>query len=200
LTVMPKAARSRAPVRLMLESHQLKQVQGLLIGTMPYRLTDAASWLAAMPAGELAQFMTALDTPADEADRLKRRGLYVDVGRDARICEPSEISETEVLGQLARAGQAASAAGQVLEPETQAWLAEPAPEMVELGRAAGSALTEAGYARSPEAATSIVLNGVSKLRHRLAARETEGGARWPTDYARAGQGGGGGRAGLLGTA
>ena len=118
LTVMPKVVRVRAPVSRMLKWHQLKQVQGLLIARMPYRLPEVGSWLGAMPAGELAQFMTALDAPADEADRLRRRGLYMDAGRGGRIWEPSEITEAEVLRQLARAGEATSAAGQLLEPET----------------------------------------------------------------------------------
>jgi len=174
LTVMPKAVRARAPVGRMLEWHQLKQVQGLLIARMPYRLPEVASWLAATPAGELAQFMAALDASADEADRVKRRGLYVDVGRGGRVSEPSEITETEVLGQLALAGQATSAAGQLLEPETLDWLANPVAEAVELSRAAVSALTEARYARTPEAATNIMLIGVGKLRDRLAAKEAEG--------------------------
>jgi AbiV family abortive infection protein len=104
LTVMPEAVRARAPVGRMLGWHQLKQVQGLVIARVPYSLPDVAPWLAAMPAGELAQFLTTLDVLADEADRLKRRGFYVDVGRGGRIREPSEITETEVLSQLARAG------------------------------------------------------------------------------------------------
>ena len=174
LTVMPRALRARAPVGRMLEWHQLKQVHGLFIASMPFRLPEMAPWLAALPAGELAQVLTALDLPVDEADRLKRRGLYADVGRGGLIREPSEITEDEVLSQLTRAGQAASAAGQLLEPETQAWLVNPTVEAVEFSRAAVSALTEARYARTPEDATNVVLSAVSKFRDRMAAREAEG--------------------------
>ncbi len=171
LTVMPETLRAQAPVGPMLEWHQLKQAKGLLIAAMPYSLSEFASRLAVMPAGDLAQLLSALDAPADEADRLKRRGLYVDVDRGARIREPSEISEAEVLSQLARAGQAASAAGQLLEPETQAWLANPVAEAVELSVAAVSALTEASHARTPEAAANVILNVVCKLRVRMAAKD-----------------------------
>ena len=174
LTVMPEAVRARAPVGRMLEWHQLKQVQGLLIAAAPCRIPEIAPWLAAMPADELAQVLSSLDAPADEADRLKRRGLYVDVGRGGRIREPSEITEADVLSQLARAGRASSAAGQLLEPELQAWLASGPAETVELSRAAVSALTEAGYARNPVAAADVVLNAISKLRNRIAADDTEG--------------------------
>jgi hypothetical protein len=101
----------------------------------------------------------------------KRRGLYVDVGRGGRIREPSEITETEVLSQLARAGQAASTACQLLEPELQARLVNPPTEGVELSRAAGHALTEVGHARAPEAATNVMLNAISKLQARMTANE-----------------------------
>ena len=169
LTMMPEALRARAPVGRMLEWHQLKQGQGLFIATVPCRVPDIARTLVAMPAGELARFLTALNaSSADEADRLKRRGLYVDVGQGGRIREPSEITEADVLSELARAGQATSAAGQLLEPETEARLVNPPAEGVELSRAMVSALTEARYGRTPEAAADILLDMVGKLRHRVA--------------------------------
>jgi AbiV family abortive infection protein len=171
LTVMPEALRARAPVGRMLEWHQLKQVQGLFIARVPYRMPEVAPWLAALPAGELAQVLSGLDAPADEADRLKRRGLYVDVGRGGAIREPTEITEAEVLSQLARAQQAASGAGQLLEPELQARLVNPPAEAVELSRAAVSALAEASCARNPEAATNVMINTISKLRDRLQAKD-----------------------------
>ena len=94
LTMMPEALRVRAPVGRMLEWHQLKQASGLFIATVPCRVPDIALRLVAMPAGALAQFLSAMDaSSADEADRLKRRGLYVDVGPGGRIREPSEITE-----------------------------------------------------------------------------------------------------------
>jgi len=174
LTVMPEAVRARAPVGRLLEWHQLKQVVGLLIGRWPYRLPELAPRLAAMPAGELTQVLGTLDAPADEADRLKRRGLYVDVDRGGRIRAPWEITEADVLSQLALAGQAASAAGQLLEPELQARLVNPPAETVELSRAAVSALTETRYARTPEAAAHVVLNSVCKLRDHMTATAAEG--------------------------
>jgi AbiV family abortive infection protein len=174
LTVLPETLRAQAPVGRMLEWHQLKQVQGLFIARAPYRMPEVAPWLAALPAGELARVLSSLDTPADEADRLKRRGLYVDVGRGGAIREPSEITEAEVLSQLARAGQAASAAGHLLKPETQALMVNPPPKTVELSRALVSALAEARYGRTPEAAADVMLNAVGKLRARMAANDAEG--------------------------
>ncbi len=179
LTMMPEDVRARAPAGRMLEWHQLKQAQGLLLGGVSYRVPGFAPKIAVMPADELARVLSTLKARADEADRLKRRGLYVDVGRGGRIREPSEITETEVLSQLARAGQAASTAGQLLEPELQAWLANPPPEGVELSRAAVSALTEAGRARTPEAATNVMLNTISEFRARVTANEALTGLASP---------------------
>jgi len=174
LTVMPEAVRSRAPVGRMLEWHQLKQVQGLIIARVPHRVPEVPSWFAAMPADELALFLSALDVLADDVDRLKRRGLYVDVGRGGRIREPLELTEGQVLAQLGQAERAASAVGQLLQPELQAWLADPPAEAVEFSRAVVRALTDARHAaRTPDAAVKVVLNAVSMLRNRMAAEDTE---------------------------
>jgi len=174
LTVMPETLRARAPVGAMLEWHKLKQVQGLLMAGVSYRLPAFFPKLAVMPVGELAQILTDLDAPADEADRLKRRGLYVDIGRGGRIREPSEITEPEVVSQLARARQASATADQLLEPELHALMVNPPVEAVELARAEVSALTEARYARAPAAATNVVLNAVGKFRGGMAASEAQG--------------------------
>jgi len=175
LTMMPEDLRARAPVGRMLEWHQLKQAAGLFIAVVPCRVQEIGPRLVAMSPGELAQFLTVLTNlraPADEADYLKRRGLYVDVGRGGRIREPAEITETEVINQLAQAAQATSAAGQLLEPETQALLVDPVAEMVELSRAAVSALTEASRARTPEAAADVLLKMVSNLRAQMVLTRT----------------------------
>jgi AbiV family abortive infection protein len=172
LTMMPEDLRARAPVARMLEWHQLKQAAGLFIAAVPCRVQEIGPRLVAMAPGELAQFLTVLTdlrASADEADSLKRRGLYVDVVRGGRIREPAEITEAEVINQLAQAAQATSAAGQLLEPETQALLVDPVAEMVELSRAAVSALAEASHARAPEAAADVVLKMVSNLRAQMGA-------------------------------
>jgi AbiV family abortive infection protein len=82
LALMPESLRAQAPVGRMLEWHQLKLVGGLLMAVVP--LTNVTSKLADMPTAELAQTLSILDEPADEADRLKRRGFYVDMDRSGR--------------------------------------------------------------------------------------------------------------------
>src|SRR5262252_8992967 len=77
LTAMPDKLRARAPVGRMLQSHQLKMVGGLMISTVSF--VSLGPRLDAMTDAELAQTMSTLDEPADEADRLKRRGFYVDM-------------------------------------------------------------------------------------------------------------------------
>lgn len=100
------------------------------------------------------------------ASRLKRRGLYVDVGPSGRIREPSEITESEVTGQLARARQATASAGMLLDPEVQARIARPPVEAIELCGALASALTLAGYTRTPE-----VLDAVRKFQITMAIKD-----------------------------
>jgi AbiV family abortive infection protein len=75
LAMMPDALRARAPVGRLLGWHQLKQVGGLLIAAVTYGSPGAAAKLAAMNAAELARIFSGLEAPADEADRLRRRGF-----------------------------------------------------------------------------------------------------------------------------
>jgi hypothetical protein len=112
-----------------------------------------------------------LNVPAEEADRLKRRGLYVDMDRTGRIREPSEITEAEVTSQLAWARQAAHSARWLLGPQAQARIAHPPPEKVELARALVSVLTQAGNARTPQAAVEVLLTAVRKLRDDMAVKD-----------------------------
>ena len=98
----------------------------------------------------------------------------MDVDRSGRVREPSEITEAEVHSVLARAGQAVSAAGEAFEPDAAAWLLNPHPAAIECSRAAVSAFAEIGYARTPQAATDVVVSTMSKLRARMAAKATEG--------------------------
>jgi len=97
-----------------------------------------------MSADELAHILSILDAPADEADRLKRRGFYVDMDR----ARQAAASGTSIL----------------LGPDVQARLANPPAEAVELIQELVSALTEAGPARTPQAATDVILQAVGTFR------------------------------------
>ncbi len=164
LAVLPRKQRTRAPVGRMLEWHQLKQVGGLLVAAVPIDGPGMAVKLAAMPAKRATQILTTLSLPAEEADRLKRRGLYVDMDRSGRICEPSEITEAELASQLGRARQAATSAALLLDPNAQARLANPPAEVTGLASALITALIQEGNARTPEAAAQIMLSAVRNLR------------------------------------
>jgi AbiV family abortive infection protein len=174
LAALPKNLRAQAPVGRLLEWHQLKQVGGLLIAVMTWDTPNVAARLAAMPAARATHIVCSLSVPAEEADRLKRRGLYVDMDRAGRIREPSEITDTEVTSQIARARQAAHSAGWLLRPQAQARLAHPPAEKVELARALVSVLTKAGHARTPEAAVDVLLNAVRRLREDMAVKAAQG--------------------------
>ena len=168
LALMPERLRAQAPVGRMLEWHQLKLVGGLLMAVVPF--TSVTSRLAEMPTPELAQTLSILDAPADEADRLKRRGFYVDMDRSGRVREPSEITESELASQLGRARQAAtSGISMLLGPDVHARLTNPPAEGVELIQDLVSALTEAGYARTPKAAAEVILKAVARFREHKGA-------------------------------
>ena len=167
LAALPENLRTQAPVGQMLAWHQLKQVGGLLIAAVGFSERDrAAARLAAMPVTQLEQILQETDAFAEDADRLKQRGLYMDVDREGRIRRPSEITEVEVSRQLVRARQVASTASQLREPATQAWLAHPPAELIELSWALVGAFAEAGSGRSPAAAAAVVRQAVSTLRQR----------------------------------
>jgi AbiV family abortive infection protein len=167
LAAMPENLRAQAPVGRMLEWHQLKHVGGLLIAAVGFSARDrAAARLAAMPVTQLERILEQTDAFAEDGDRLKRRGLYMDLDRDRRIRRPSEITEAELSRQLARARQVASTASQLREPATQAWLADPPPELIELSWALVGAFAEAGNGRSPAAAAAVVRQALGTLRLR----------------------------------
>jgi AbiV family abortive infection protein len=167
LAGIPSGLKAQMPVRLMLEWHQFKQAIGLLVAVAPFGPPGVAARLLAMPADDLTRTLIALELPAEETDRLKRGGLYVDIGRGGRLREPSEITEAEVTRQLARARQAADSVKVLLNPGEQARLASAPPEGVVLMRATVHALGEAGYARTPDAAADVITKMVGKLRERV---------------------------------
>jgi hypothetical protein len=97
-------------------------------------------------------------------DRIKQRGLYVDVDRSRHVREPSEVTAAEVREQLDRARHATSAVDALLKPGGSAIIARPGPDEFEFSRAVVSAFGETGFARSPEAAADVLRNALTKLR------------------------------------
>lgn len=164
LGVLPKRLRTQAPTGRMLGWHQLKQVGGLLVAAVPVDEPGMVAKLAAMPAADVTKILTTLSAPAEEADRLRRRGLYVDMDGAGRICEPSEITDSELAIQLARARQVAVSATLLLGPQVRDRLANPRAEIIELATALVNALTRAGNTRTPKAAADILMTAVSDLR------------------------------------
>jgi len=164
LAAMPANLRARAPVGRMLEWHQLKLVAGQLTASVPFSPPGKAARFVTMPASQLAEILDAAQAFAEDTDRLKQRGLYVDVDRSGQIREPSEVTAAEVREQLGRARRAASAAKELLDPAASQWLADPGAAGTEFSRAIFSAFGEMGHARDPEAAADVLRNAATKLR------------------------------------
>ena len=129
-----------------------------------------AAKLAAMPAAQAKQIVSSLAAPMEEADRLKRRGLYVDMDRRGRIREPSEITEADLAAALDRARDVAYSAELLLGPRMQAQLANPPPEVIKLARVLVSAATRARHGRTPDAAVDVFLAAVAGLHDEIAAK------------------------------
>jgi len=172
LAGLPNGMRTHAAIGRLLQWHQLKQVGGLLMAAVTFEAPGVAAKLAAMPATQVTQILRSLGVSADEADRLKRRGLYVDMDPSGRIREPSEITEAEVTRQIERARQATASAVMLLDPEVQARIARPPAEAMELCGALASALTLAGYSRTPEAAAEVILDAIRKFQATMATTDT----------------------------
>ena len=168
---LPNGMRTHAAAGRLLQWHQLKQVGGLLIAAVTFEAPGVAVKLAAMPATQVTQILRSLSVSAEEADGLKRRGLYVDMGPSGRIRQPSEITEAEVTSQFVRARQATASAGMLLDPEVQARIARPPAEAIELCGALAGALTRAGYTRTPEAAADVILDAVRKFQTTMAIKD-----------------------------
>ena len=164
LAAMPENLRARAPVGRMLEWHQMKLVAGHLIAAVRLGVPGVATRFVTMPLSEIAEIMDSAQSFTQDVDRLKQRGLYVDVDRSGRIREPSEITAAEVREQLDRARRAARGANALLDPSGPLLLANPWPADVEFSCAVVSAFGETRLGRSPEAAADVLRNAVTKLR------------------------------------
>jgi hypothetical protein len=141
----------------------MKLVAGQLVVAAPFSGPGLATRFVTMPVSEVAEILDDAQAFAQNADRLKQRGLYVDMDRAGRIREPSEITAAEVREQLDRAQRAASAANALLDPSALLWLANPTAAAVEFSSALVSAFSETRHARSPEAATDVLRNTATKL-------------------------------------
>ena len=163
LAAMPENLRARAPVGRMLEWHQMKLVAGQLIAAVRFSGTGLASRFVTMPVSDVADILDRAQVSAQAADRLKQRGLYVDVDGSGRIREPAEITAAEVREQLDRARHAASAVNAMLDPSAPAWLANPGAAGVEFSRTLVMAFGETGHVRSAEAAADVLLDTATKM-------------------------------------
>ena len=164
LSIVPRNVRAQAPVGLLLEWHQLKLVGGMLLAALGFGPPGIATRFAAMPVTQLEQILDSTGVFADDADMLKRRGLYVDMDRHGRIRRPTEITKTEVSGQLAWARHVASSARHLCDPGVQSRFADPPPEAVELSVDLVRAFAGARNARTPEAAAAVVLKAIRKFK------------------------------------
>jgi AbiV family abortive infection protein len=169
LAKLPEDLRAQAPAGRLLEWHQLKQVGGILLAQVDTGPPDVALRLVGMSPAKVAGILDTTKELALDTDRLKMRGLYVDMDRGRQILAPSMITEAEVNGQLDRARHAFQAT-LLHDPDVRARIADPPAEAVALSRALFSALAEAGGSTRSRAAAAVLLNAVSEFERDMAAR------------------------------
>ena len=181
LAVMPENLRAQAPVRRMLECHPIKQVGGLLLAVLPVSEPGPAASLSAMPLTELTRVLETADAFAQDADRLKLRGLYVDMQRDARIRQPSEITEAEVSDEIGCVRQVALSARMLCDSGMVDRLADPPAEAIEVAEVLVGAFSGPEDYCAPDTAAALALKAVSELKDHLAASKpaTPAGPRHP---------------------
>jgi AbiV family abortive infection protein len=166
LAVMPGNLRARAPVRRMLEWHQMKLVAGQLVAAVPFGVPPTLlDKLAAMSPAEIAAILEDAQATAVDVDRLKQRGLYVDIDSSGQISEPSQVTSTQLRAQLDLARQAASATDGLIHPIPPTWFDAPQAIAVDFSSALVSAFAQTGHGRTPEAAADVLLNAATKLQN-----------------------------------
>jgi len=130
---------------------------------MPFGVRSPAARLVTMPLSEVAEILDDAQASAQDADRLKQRGLYVDVDRSGRVRVPSEVTAAEVRAVFDRARRAAWGVNALLDPGAPRQLASPAAVSAEFSCALVSAFGHTGHCRSPGAAADILLNAADLL-------------------------------------
>jgi AbiV family abortive infection protein len=163
LAALPRTKRVRAALGRLAGWHQLKMIGGLMTSVITSEEPGGAAKLARMTATQAAEIVNYLAVPAEEADRLKRRGLYVDMDRNGRVSEPSEITREDLSEQLARTQKAVSSVAILLTPEGHERLEHPRAEMITLASGVVDAVSEAGGRRTPEDAVGVLLEAVRRL-------------------------------------
>lgn len=160
LAGMPESMREHAPVAKMLNWHALKQVTGQLMAAVPVRPSLVAATLLDMPDTQLDQALQDIEESADEADLLRRRGMYVDISPDGGIYEPGQVTEAELGRQMTSAKNAAGATIALHDPRERALIIQPADEVMKLTRSAVRAVTTSAQRRKPQAAVDVITQTV----------------------------------------
>src|SRR5260370_10331652 len=147
---MPANLRARAPVGRMLEWRQMKLVTRQLVAAVPISAPRGLpTTFMTMPLSEVTAILDDARATAQEVDRIKQRGLYVDVDRSGHVRDPSEVTAAEVRDQLGRARRAASPANALLDPTAALWLTSP-PAAVGYSRALLPAFAQTIHPHTPK--------------------------------------------------
>jgi AbiV family abortive infection protein len=156
LAGMPQSVRARAPLGRMLGWHALKQVTGQLVAVIAVRPSAIAATLLDLPEDDVDEVLIEAGDDAEEADRLRRAGMYVDISR-AGIRAPEQVTGAEVADRLARARQAAAATTVLQDHRERALISDPSDNVKALTKSAVDAITTADQSRrTPKGAAQVI--------------------------------------------
>jgi AbiV family abortive infection protein len=163
LAAMPEKLRAQAPVGRLLEWHQMKLVKGTFLATVQVTPSCVSGMLAPGPLSDVAEILDRAQAFARDGDRVRLRGLYVDVERGGQVQQPSAVTAAQVREQLDKARRAAAVANELLDPGMPDQIAHPQEATVEFSRALISAVRVAGHGRSAKAAADVLFDAATKL-------------------------------------
>ena len=91
-----------------------------------------AARLTTAEVGQLAEDLQATADEAQDTDRMKMRGLYVDLDASGTIRRPDDLSAADARHLIVRAKQVAESAWMLRDPAVLAGLADPPAEYLAL--------------------------------------------------------------------
>jgi len=174
LAVMPDDLRARAPVGQLIEWHAVKQLGGLLLSSLQLgSAPGVAGMIVGSSVGDLGQLLGATQMQAQDTDRQKKRGLYVDLDAAGVIWRPDNVTEAEATEQVERARQVSASAGIFRDSIALAKLSNPPAEALAVSAALFSWYLTNAEPQTAHDAAQIAKDTIPVIRAALAnATET----------------------------
>jgi AbiV family abortive infection protein len=161
ISFMPAGMRAQIPVREILEGHRLKMMGAALMTVVEAARPGVASRVAAMP--DLAGVLSEAAEQAGDANVAKQRGLYADLMADGTLSVPSDVTESEAAGAMARAREVGASATLLHDQEALAAFADPPAEALAVAEVLFGHWYEAKDIDNADDAAALIRNLAAQL-------------------------------------